>query len=298
MCNFLVFPLGATKKQAASLALFTRTKIQPDRYFRLFEEIKDRTRRQLTDNRAPVCAAFCARFSRQIISASYLLCVCVCVCVCLWFLCFFSLFPLVRVEIPFTVYISASLSFSLFYTDMLIHVTFINSNPDTAVSLHDFQGCQFTAPFLHITRNYTSWTPRCLRATWLISDRGLYRENKCEKWHGTWHGTMLRWGICLPKWMSPENKWAKYFFCFCSHVAFISQSSLLSHAAACCVALLSLRHNCTFSLPDFFLGSLKHRWALGALSDRVFEQFTKVSCNLALTVSGILGLESCSVSVP
>lgn len=88
VCNFLVFPPGATKKASSfSLALFTGTKIQPDRYFRLFEEIKDRTRRQLTDNRAPVCSAICARFSRHIISASYLLCVCVFVCLCV---CFFS----------------------------------------------------------------------------------------------------------------------------------------------------------------------------------------------------------------
>lgn len=88
VCNFLVFPPGATKKASSfSLALFTGTKIQPDRYFRLFEEIKDRTRRQPTDNRAPVCSAICARFSRHIISASYLLCVCVFVCLCV---CFFS----------------------------------------------------------------------------------------------------------------------------------------------------------------------------------------------------------------
>lgn len=116
VCNFLVFPPGATKKASSfSLALFTGTKIQPDRYFRLFEEIKDRTRRQLTDNRAPVCSAICARFSRHIISASYLLCVCVFVCLCV---CVFSLFLLVCLEIPFTFYISASLSFSLSFTQI------------------------------------------------------------------------------------------------------------------------------------------------------------------------------------
>lgn len=290
VCNFLVFPPGATKKASSfSLALFTGTKIQPDRYFRLFEEIKDRTRRQLTDNRAPVCSAICARFSRHIISASYLLCVCVFVCLCV---CFFSFSARLPWNPFYFLHLCLPLFLSLFYTDMLIHVTFINSNPDTAVSLRDFQGCQFTVPFLHITHNYTSRTPCGLHTTWLISDRGgLHRENKCEKWHGTWRDTIL-WSVfqngCLQK---TSKAFFFFFFVATLHLlsccmSFLSQSSLLSHAAACCVALLSLRHNRTLSLLDIFPGSLKHHWALGTLSDRVFEQFTKASSNLALTVSG------------
>lgn len=56
LCVISSRPLGA-KKLAIFLALFTGTEIQADRYFRLFEEIKDCTRRQLTDNAAPVCSA-------------------------------------------------------------------------------------------------------------------------------------------------------------------------------------------------------------------------------------------------
>lgn len=211
VCNFLVFPPGATKKASSfSLALFTGTKIQPDRYFRLFEEIKDRTRRQLTDNRAPVCSAICARFSRHIISASYLLCVCVFVCLCV---CFFSFSARLPWNPFYFLHLCLPLFLSLFYTDMLIHVTFINSNPDTAVSLRDFQGCQFTVPFLHITHNYTSRTPCGLHTTWLISDRGgLHRENKCEKWHGTWRDTIL-WSVFQNGCLQKTSK-AFFFFFF------------------------------------------------------------------------------------
>lgn len=45
--------LGAKREQFFSL--FTAAKIQPDRDFRLFEEIKDGARQQLTDSSTPVC---------------------------------------------------------------------------------------------------------------------------------------------------------------------------------------------------------------------------------------------------
>lgn len=241
VCNFLVFPPGATKKASSfSLALFTGTKIQPDRYFRLFEEIKDRTRRQPTDNRAPVCSAICARFSRHIISASYLLCVCVFVCLCV---CFFSFSARLPWNPFYFLHLCLPLFLSLSYTDMLIHVTFINSNPDTAVSLRDFQGCQFTVPFLHITHNYTSRTPCGLHTTWLISDRGgLHRENKCEKWHGTWRDTIL-WSVFQNGCLQKTSK-AFFFFFFCSHAAFIVVLHVVSlpiqFALTCCSLLRGL----------------------------------------------------------
>lgn len=56
LCNS--FSSTGSLKAGNFLALFTRTKMLLDRYFRLFEEIKDCIRRQLTHKSMAVCSIF------------------------------------------------------------------------------------------------------------------------------------------------------------------------------------------------------------------------------------------------